>query len=261
MADEDDERATDHVHEIILVRHGESAHNIADKAGPFIATTKAIMTMDWQPDHKIPLTEAGRFQATLVGQLLKKHHPAAIDSDIFFDSGYQRAVDTLNTILEQWQIDPKVGTKRRHHLDLREREPGYTFSMSSTQVNQFFPWYEEYATIVGKFYERRPGGESIADVCSRVHMFLNSLRRARQGQRVFIVTHGRVILAFRYWLEKHSAQEATDMVTKDEENCAVRIYRRNPGVGGFNELATGAAIGEEFEIRMKEWLAKKVRQS
>lgn len=76
-----------------------------------------------------------------------------------------RAKETLVEILKAWRLFKSTQTKRDSHIDLRERDPGYSFNITVTQVNQYFPWYNEYASIVGRFYERRLGGENIADVC------------------------------------------------------------------------------------------------
>lgn len=245
------EQEFDHVKEIILVRHAETPHNQAGKVGPFIATPKELLSVGLLPDHEVPLTKRGKSQAAYLGTLLSQYWPDCKKSNVYFDSGYLRTVQTMDAIISRWRLASELRKNRDSHLALREREPGYPFNMTITQVNQYFPWYAEYAKIVGKFYERRPGGESIADVCNRVHMFLNSLRRARQGERVFIVTHGRVMLAFRYWLERRTIRNPEHLVTgPDVKNCEVLIYQRkmDPPERRFEPvLEAPAKILEKFE--------------
>lgn len=240
-----------HVAEIVLVRHGETNENVAERVGRFYASALEQLRSGFLPDHKISLTETGRSQADMIGRVLAKHVPACRDYDIYFDSGYKRTMETLDLILKAFAVDVDAEGKRNSHIDLREREPGYHAVMTVTDVNQYFPWYQEYEARMGKFYASSPGGESVAHVCSRVHMFLNSLRRARVGQKAFVVTHGRVMLAFRYWLEKWAPFEADELFEAEPQNCQVLIYKRvevAPGSWRFvaqEELED--ALNEDFE--------------
>jgi broad specificity phosphatase PhoE len=210
--------------EIVIVRHGETPYNVAPRVGRFLASTSAVIQAGGLPDHEVPLSKRGKEQACEVGKRLMKLG----NFDTYFDSGYKRSCETLNLILESFPESERDPEKRRSHLDLREREPGYLFNMTVTEVNRYFPWYQEYEAIFGKFYATPPGGESIAHVCSRVHVFLTSLRHARSDKRVLIVTHGRVMLCFRYWLEKIPASEVAKLFDNTHiDNCDVLRYIYN----------------------------------
>lgn len=223
-------KAADHVKELVIVRHGETPYNTADRAGRFLTSSLARIHAGGLPDHLVPLSDKGRDQAAEVGRRL-----ATMEQfDVYFDSGYERSVETLNIILQALPASERAPAKRRSHLDLREREPGYTFNMTVTEVNRYFPWYQEYEATFGKFYSKPPGGESIAHVCSRVHMFLNSLRRARTGKRVLVVTHGRVMLCFRFWIERILPSKAESLFAGgDIKNCGVLWYVWNGEEGRF----------------------------
>jgi broad specificity phosphatase PhoE len=211
----------DHVKEIVIVRHGETPYNVVPRVGRFLASAPALIKVGGLPDHLVPLSEKGAQQARDVGKRL-----AGLGNfDTYFDSGYRRSCETLDLILTAFPESERDPAKRRSHLDLREREPGYLFNMTVTEVNRYFPWYQEYEGVFGKLYATPPGGESIVHVCSRVHMFLISLRRARSGQKVLIVTHGRVMLCFRYWLEKIPASEVEKLFDNASiDNCDILRY-------------------------------------
>ncbi len=211
----------EHVKEIVIVRHGQTLYNVVPRVGRFLASTPALIQVGGLPDHEVPLSDRGEEQARAVGKRVAHLAPF----DVYFDSGYKRSCETLNLLLEAFPESERAASKRRSHLDLREGEPGYLFNMTVTEVNRHFPWYQEYEAVFGKFYATPPGGESIAHVCSRVHMFLVSLRRARAGKRVLIVTHGRVMLCFRYWLEKIPASEVSKLFEDTQiGNCDVLRY-------------------------------------
>lgn len=256
------EKIHDHVEEIVLVRHGLTARNEGHRIGKFISSRVELAKVGVLPDHEVSLAERGKVQAKLIGKVLSRMRPDLRELHRFFDSGYLRTIQTLDRILRAFQLDTEAGGRRRHHLDLREREPGYPFNMTITEANQFFPWYPEYARIVGEFFERPPGGESIADVCSRVHMFLTSLRRAHSGRRVMVVAHGGVILAFKFWLEKRNVQEAEQLFKESVDNCQALIYRRVKGKGQykFDHDPSEARVRECFVKLMDQWEKENVKR-
>jgi broad specificity phosphatase PhoE len=215
----------DHPREIVIVRHGETPYNIAKRtADRYFESAEEVERAGNLSDHQVPLNDAGRKQAQAVGASLARLG----EFDTYFDSGYRRSIETLDIILEAFSESERHPAKRRSHLDLREREPGYTFNMKDEDVKLYFPWYNEHRTKRGMFYTVPPGGESLAQVCSRVHMFLISLRRARAGEKVLISTHGRVMLCFRFWLEKWAASKTDELFCdKDFGNCEVLHYVYN----------------------------------
>jgi broad specificity phosphatase PhoE len=147
--------------------------------------------------------------------------------DAYFDSGYRRSIETLDLILRALPTRERRQADRCSHLDLRERDTGYPFLMTACEGDTFFPWWREYEEMVGPIYSRPPGGESIADAWQRVHMFLNSMRRSRAGDDVLIVTHGRIMLGFKYWMERHPACDVNRLYKERSRirNCEAWWYR------------------------------------
>ena len=223
-----------HAKRIVLVRHGESTRNALRFDGRFVADDEELKKPGARADHLVELTDLGRRQASALGRALSECDHDFTTCDAWFDSGYLRACETLDLILDGLGMNRNAGGKRQSHLELRERDFGYAFNMTRAQVGQYFPWYFQYQKEIGKFHERPPGGESLADLFTRVHMFLNSIRRFRDGQNVFIVSHSRVMLAFRYWLEKYQAKDIDELFAEEKRrpegvtsNCEIHIYDRD----------------------------------
>lgn len=219
----------DHVDEIIIVRHGQTVRNTVGRIGRFIANRDELSKSQITSDYEVTLDPIGINQAKCMGTALNSMYPRCRDCSTFFHSGYVRTKQTMALILGELGFEKDFEDRIEEQIELREREPGYHFNMTATEINNYFPWYMEYADTTGPFLERPPGGESIADVCSRVHMFLNSLRRAHSRERVFVVAHGGVMLAFRFWLEQHRLSDVDRLFTKAERvpNCGILIYRRD----------------------------------
>lgn len=219
----------EHADEIIIVRHGRTSRNTMERIGRFIANRDELDKSKIIADHEVPLDPIGIQQAQCMGKALNQVYPACRDCTTFFHSGYERTKQTLTHMLGELGFQKDFAGRIEEQIELREREPGYHFNMTATEINTYFPWYLEYAKTTGPFFERPPGGESIADVCSRIHMFLNSLRRAHAREKVFIVAHGGVMLAFRFWLEKRGLPDVTKLFSVAEriQNCGVLIYRRD----------------------------------
>jgi broad specificity phosphatase PhoE len=59
----------------------------------------------------------------------------------------------------------------------------------------------------GKFYHRPAGGESWADVASRLRGWLSDADRRWAGRRVFVVCHDVVVLLLRYVCEELDEQQ------------------------------------------------------
>jgi broad specificity phosphatase PhoE len=219
----------EHADEIIIVRHGQTARNTMHRIGRYIANRDELGKSKIISDREVPLDDIGILQAKCMGRALSILYPECRDCSTYFHSGYERTKQTLVHMLGELGFQKDFAGRVQEQIELREREPGYHFNMTATEINTYFPWYLEYAKTTGPFFERPPGGESIADVCSRIHMFLNSLRRAHAREKIFVVAHGGVMLAFRFWLEKHSLADAKKLFTTTErvQNCGILIFKRN----------------------------------
>ncbi len=208
-----------HPRNIVIVRHGETDRNGVLRDGRFLKDEDQRAKVKAVPDHRVELTDIGRQQATAIGRVIRDNWGFR-SFDVYFDSGYTRSIQTLDLILAVLPPSESDPAKRRSHLDLRERDPGYTFLMTAQEAHSHFPWWKEHEELFGHVYSRPPGGESIAEAWGRVHMFLNSLRRSRPGEDVLIVTHGRVMLGFKYWMEKLPASGVDELYESHRKSIA-----------------------------------------
>lgn len=115
---------------------------------------------------------------------------------------------------------------------IRERDPGYTYDMTVDEAEAAYPWLRDYWKMTGGFLARPVGGESLADVTTRVHTFLSSIFRDRAGQNVFVATHGGTLRCFRYLLERWDYAKAEHQPSgQSPENCGVTVYEYDEFVG------------------------------
>lgn len=97
--------------------------------------------------------------------------------------------------------------------------------MTVKEAEANFPWLKEHWKTFGGYFARPPGGESIADVAQRVYAFINMIFRDRAGQRVWVVTHGGTIRAFRFVLERWNYEQALKWPEgQSPKNCGVTVY-------------------------------------
>lgn len=199
-----------------MIRHGESEGN-CDKS-----------VNCYTPNHKIPLTAAGREQAFAAGVKLHDYVHEG-ESVCFFTSPYQRTRETLQGILRGLEsVDAANGVDDRNHNDgdaagdgdaaepagaepasaepaatprrrrevviheeprMREQDFG-NFQGTPQEMRQI--WLER--AKYGHFFYRIPHGESAADVYDRCSSFNDTLFRQFKKDAfpgvLVLVTHG-----------------------------------------------------------------------
>jgi len=199
---------------VIMVRHGQSAGNVAQHL------------YSEMPDNSIPLTDFGWEQARMAGKALKDSIITPGETVHFIVSPYVRTMETFHGMVSAW-CDP-MAPEFRHILDKTERrrawyqrlhECGITWHEDPRIREQDFGNYQDVELIqrykrererFGVFYYRFQNGESGTDVFDRISTFLDSLWRAFDTcryQNCVLVTHGisiRVLLAryFRYSVDQ-----------------------------------------------------------
>jgi broad specificity phosphatase PhoE len=211
---------------LVLVRHGESARNVAKKTNRFFLDDESRKAVQGIADFAVPLTALGERQAAAAGRMLRARFGVF---DYVYHSGYRRTVDTAAGILSAYADHERAGMKLRAHAFVRERDAGYTYDMTTAEAEAAFPWLQEYWDTHGPWYARPPGGESLADVAQRVYLFLNMLFRDRAGQRILVATHGGTLRAFRSMLERWPVEDIPALL-KDckTPNCGVTVYQLDP---------------------------------
>ena len=210
---------TAEVAELVLVRHGQSAGNVADAE----ARRRGLGRLDLATrDADTPLSPSGELQARAVGRHLldldPQHRP-----DVVLTSPYVRAARTAALAVAGLGIEA-VPDER-----LRERDLGAFDGLTGDGIREAFPDESERRSVTGKFYYRPPGGESWTDVALRIRQFLTELRQVHGGRRVWIFTHQAVIMSFRLVLERMDEQRLLEIDRSEAlANCSLTRYTREP---------------------------------
>jgi 2,3-bisphosphoglycerate-dependent phosphoglycerate mutase len=211
---------------LLLVRHGESAGNVARDAAHAAGLSRIDIA---DRDADVALSRRGEEQATALGQWLSRR-PEEERPQILLSSPYRRALQTSVLIRDAGGLAPDA-PKTVVDERLREREFGILDRLTREGITEFFPEQAEFRALLGKFYHRPPGGESWCDVILRLRSALDTLSLHYPGRRVLIVTHEVVVLCLRYLLEEMDEERilAIDALG-DVANCAVTEYALEPGV-------------------------------
>ncbi len=181
---------------IILVRHGETYHNI----------NRII-----QGQSKSILSSLGIKQAKAVSKYLAK-----TPIDIVYSSDLTRTKHTCKLILNNRKI-PVIYDKR-----IRERHYGKYQNKSS----KIFAKAANKSTKL--FTEFKPlGGESILDLYKRAKEFLEFITKKYDKGTILIVTHGGVMANMLI----HIANDSHDNFKKyHPKNCAITTLKINKNI-------------------------------
>ena len=148
------------VRELVLVRHGESAGNVAAAD----AERAGLEVIDLETrDADTPLSRLGAEQAAALGTWLRTQI-AGDAPDVVWCSPYVRALQTAVIALQEAGSTLAVRQDER----LRDRELGILDLLTRTGVATRYPDEDARRHHLGKFYYRPPGGESWADLTLRV---------------------------------------------------------------------------------------------
>jgi probable phosphoglycerate mutase len=211
-----------------LVRHGESAGNVARDAADAAGTHRVAIT---GRDVEVPLSEQGEIQSRALGHWFADL-PVGERPEVIACSPYLRARHTAELIREGANLSRTQGS---HVIDerLREREFGILDGLTKAGIRQFYPEQAEAGRVIGKFYHRPPGGESWCDVILRMRSLLHTLSLHYAGRRVLIVTHQVVVLCLRYLLEDMDEAQVLHIDrTADVVNCGITEYVYEEGQDG-----------------------------
>lgn len=202
-----------------LVRHGESAGNVARRA----AEAAGHVSIDIADrDMDVPLSALGRKQARALGRWFARK-PEPERPSVVLMSPYVRARQTAGIVLEEVEASDapiEIVDER-----LREKEFGLFHRLTKAGIAAHYPHEAELRAHVGKFYYRPPGGESWCDVILRLRSVLDTIQLQHQGERVLVVAHEIVVLCMRYLVERMTEQQILNIdAAGDVANCAVTDY-------------------------------------
>lgn len=207
---------------ILLVRHGQSQANV----------DKSLHAKYADPNFE--LTPLGREQASAAGEFLRvwlsknPKRPARL-----YRSDYLRAVQTSDIIIDR--IGSLIPLSVRMDERIRELEFGYADAIGDEEVKDVFPHYDAYKNRWredAKYYSRRLGGESPADVGDRLRHFIGALYRDQEkyGLDTFIVVnHGLTSRVLAKLLLKEDRTWYANQ--KNPNNCAIRMIRGKTDFG------------------------------
>ncbi|CEA09039.1 2,3-bisphosphoglycerate-dependent phosphoglycerate mutase [Arthrobacter saudimassiliensis] len=264
--------------ELLLIRHGESAANVAAtearRAGLAAADVGGLR--DWD----VPLTDAGQRQARALGLWLAGL-PADRRPQSAWCSPYVRARQTAELAgagelisgrasgggapgpkMPAGSEGPGLSWPGRPGPDgggigavrvderLRDREQGVLDLLTDEGIRTRWPEEAARRRLLGRFAYRPPGGESWADVALRLRSLMGDLDAAEDGRRVAVFCHDAVILLLRYVCEFLLPEQIEQIAARAgvRNGSVTRLVRPSGGgpwqVAGYNRvdhLAQGGA--------------------
>ena len=196
----------------VLVRHGQSEGNVAQ--GKSRKGDHSLFTPEFQQIHssQYHLTKKGKEQAAKAGKWIEENIGSTFKR--YYVSEYVRAVETaalLNLPQAKWFKNPF----------LREREVGDWDGLSELDRQEKFLRHVLARKNDGYFW-KPPNGESIAELCLRIHRFLDTVHRGHSDSSVITVCHGEVMWAFRIMLERLSQNKFNEL--RRSKNPANQIH-------------------------------------
>ncbi|MGH8855319.1 MAG: histidine phosphatase family protein [Telluria sp.] len=217
--------------EIWLVRHGQSAGNVARELAEAAAGHRIDIA---DRDIDVPLSELGERQSAALGAWFASLPPGQ-QPTVVLHSPYVRAYETAS-IMMQWLDRERLVVESDERL--REKEFGILDRLTTHGIAHHYPELYEQRQHVGKFYFRPPGGESWCDVILRLRSVIDTLNREFCKERVLIVAHQVTVNCFRYLFERLSEKSilAFDRAL-DVPNCSVTSYEFDPSLGKGGHLA------------------------
>jgi broad specificity phosphatase PhoE len=205
---------------LLLVRHGESAGNVARDAAHAAGHSRIDIA---DRDADVPLSSRGVEQSRALGTWIAQR-PLSERPEILLSSPYRRARQTGEFIAEMGAMLPGTAPMVIDER-LREREFGVLDRLTRSGIAEFFPDQAEIRARLGKFYHRPPGGESWCDVILRLRSLVDTLSLHYPGRRVLIVGHEVVVLCLRYLLEDLDEERILAINRQgDMANCGVTEY-------------------------------------
>lgn len=210
--------------DLVFVRHGLSEANIIQRAEKSEIAHPLTREVYDRPDYEQRLSTEGIEQARLAGRWLEDNFLAPDQFDERYVSPFNRTMDTahfLGGAACAWLPDFRI----------IERDWGIFGATPKEERPDLFP-HTEKMKQEASFFARLDNGESIADVALRVRDFVDTLDRDTGDMRVLAVTHGELMWAARFVIERMLPQEWQEY-DKDKTlrigNCCIMWYSRtNP---------------------------------
>ena len=202
---------------ILLMRHGESIINTG--------LNREIN----MPDHAAYLTDNGKEQASNAGKFLSKwleDNNISKETVRLWVSPYERTRQTAANANKYIGI-----TDIREDDMLTELQFGLFNNLTKEESQRLYPaeWerYVQSRKFNGKFYARRPEGESPFDCEIRQKLFIRTLFRdfnkPNSKNNVIIVGHGAAITLFKKSFFHYSHEWYS--VEPNPSNCSIQLIK------------------------------------
>lgn len=211
--------------DVVLVRHGQSEANVVQKQLREDLDPELIQQIYGRPDWLQRLSQLGIEQAQHAGEWVRQNIGAVATFDVVYFSPFMRTRETAAYLCGNEDV---VLTPEDRII---ERDWGQFGKLSKVDQEKHFPHtYREKRA--NPLYVRLDGGESMIDVYGRIRDMQGTLHREYSDGRVLMVTHGDLMNAWRYAIERMLPEdwEALDRDRQyDFRNCSVLQYSRvNP---------------------------------
>ena len=209
---------------LYLVRHGESAGNVAREAALLAGEREIDLNVR---DVDVPLSKLGEEQSVALGRWFAAL-PADTRPNVILTSPYLRARNTAAIVADAAGLADDAYTLVVDER-LREKEFGILDRLTRVGIEAYHPEQAEFRRLLGKFYHRPPGGESWCDVILRLRSAVEMISREYCAERVLLVCHSVVVLCMRYLLEHMTEGEILAIDRANEiANCSVTSYEHDP---------------------------------
>jgi broad specificity phosphatase PhoE len=222
------------VAELILIRHGQSAANVAFPRADEQGLLESGLS---GRDTDVELTELGVEQARGVGSWLASL-PAGERPEVVITSPYLRARETWRIAADAAGLRlPAPSTDDR----LVDRLTGKLEMLTQAAIRQRFPDEPARLEQEGEYAYRPPGGETFAEIADRLCAFLDDVNSAHAGERVVVVAHDAVVLMMRYVIEGLDWARLAAVVEENGQvrNASITTFRNVSGrlvLDGYNAV-------------------------
>lgn len=211
--------------DLLIMRHGESEGNAANRLSEKGDENALTSLYEERHSYHLRLSQKGCAQAVAAGRWLKENG-VALDNLVV--SEYTRAKETA--VLAD--VSGAVWTVNRH---LVERDWGELEGVPGPERERSF--MKQLRAYKREPFCWRPwGGETIAEVCERVNVFLIELAISKPNAKTLVVCHGEVMWAFRIVLENLSVRRFKELHFSKHDldkmwNCQMLHYTWQTPVG------------------------------
>jgi len=205
---------------LYIVRHGQTDWNYMQR---------------FQGQVNIPLNELGREQTLILKEAIKD-----LSYDIIYTSPLNRCTEMAHMINEdktEILIEPLIIEMA---FGIYEGE-SFADPSAFTKDHPFYNYYFDRPNYVPP-----AGGESFADILTRVENFLEKISKEHQGQTILAFSHGAFIRSMISLIEQNP--EDAKRRIPSPNNCSVTVISHDSGKFVVEQNAVDILEGEELII-------------